>query len=123
MAKEGVKKSSKKTSALSEVITKEYTIHLHPKVFGQTFKKRAPTAVKVVRKFAQTQMKTSDVRLEPELNQALWAKGVKTVPHRIRVRLSRKRNDAEDAKEKLYTLVSYVPTKNFKGLTTVTVDE
>ncbi|KAJ3219121.1 60S ribosomal protein L31 [Clydaea vesicula] len=123
MAKEGVKKSSKKTSALSEVITKEYTIHLHPKVFGQTFKKRAPTAIKVVRKFAQTQMKTSDVRLEPELNQALWAKGVKTVPHRIRVRLSRKRNDAEDAKEKLYTLVSYVPTKNFKGLTTVTVDE
>ncbi|KAJ3395395.1 60S ribosomal protein L31 [Lobulomyces angularis] len=122
MGKEG-KKTSKKASALSEVITKEYTIHLHPKVFGQTFKKRAPTAVKVVRKFAQTQMKTTDVRLEPELNQALWAKGVKTVPHRIRIRLSRRRNDAEDAKEKLYTLVSYVPTKNFKGLTTVTVDE
>ena len=34
-------------------------------------------------------MGTSDVRLDPKLNQALWAQGIKSVPHRIRVRLER----------------------------------
>ncbi len=60
-------------------------------------------------------MKTADVRLAPELNKALWATGIKNVPHRIRVRLSRRRNDDEDAKNKEYTLVTYVPVTSFKG--------
>lgn len=34
-------------------------------------------------------MGTSDVRLDPKLNQAIWAQGIKTVPHRIRVKLER----------------------------------
>ena len=68
-------------------------------------------------------MGTSDVRLAPELNKAIWDKGVKSVPHRIRVKLARKRNDAEDAKEKLYTLVEHVTVTSFKGLQTETVEE
>jgi len=39
------------------------------------------------------------------------------------VRLARKRNDDEDAKEKLFTLVTHVPVDTFKGLETVTVEE
>jgi len=34
-------------------------------------------------------MGTSDVRLDPKLNQAIWAQGIKSVPHRIRVKLER----------------------------------
>jgi large subunit ribosomal protein L31e len=34
----------------------------------------------------------------------------------------RKRNEDEDAKEKLYTLVTYVEVDSFKGLLTETVD-
>ena len=34
-------------------------------------------------------MGTKDVRLDPKLNQALWAQGIKTVPHRVRVKLER----------------------------------
>jgi large subunit ribosomal protein L31e len=68
-------------------------------------------------------MGTKDVRLDPSINKAVWSNGVKNVAHRIRVRLSRKRNDTEDAKEKLYTLVSHVPVVNFKGLLNETVDE
>ena len=60
-------------------------------------------------------MGTTDVRLDPSLNKQVWARGVKGVPHRIRVRLSRKRNDAEDAKEKLYTYVSHIPCVSFNG--------
>ena len=32
-------------------------------------------------------MGTADVRLDPKLNQAVWAQGIKTVPHRLRVKL------------------------------------
>lgn len=60
-------------------------------------------------------MKTTEVRLDPGLNKAVWSTGVKNVPHRIRVRLSRKRNDAEDAKEKMYTYVEHVPVSSYKG--------
>ncbi|PPQ94390.1 hypothetical protein CVT25_002746 [Psilocybe cyanescens] len=117
------KKTGGKTrSALQDVVTREYTIHLHKRVHGRSFKKRAPWAVKSVIDFAQKTMGTSDVRLDPKLNQAVWAQGIKTVPHRLRVKLERKRNDDEGAKEKLYTYVSHVPVISFKGLQTVVVD-
>jgi len=111
-------------SALKDVVTREYTIHLHKRVHGRSFKKRAPWAIKSVVDFAQKQMGTKDVRLDPKLNQAIWRQGIKNVPHRIRVRLERKRNDEEDAKEKLYTYASAIdiPVNEFKGLQTVVVD-
>jgi large subunit ribosomal protein L31e len=78
-------------------------------------RKRSPHAVKAVKEFAQKAMGTSDVRIDPSLNKALWARGVKHTDHRIRVRIARKRNDDEDAKEKLYSYVTYVPVASFKG--------
>jgi len=53
-------------------------------------------------------MGVKDVRISPGLNQAVWSRGVKSPPRRIRVRLERKRNDDEGAKEKLYVLASIV---------------
>jgi len=90
---------------------------------NRSFKKRAPHAIKAIKAFAQKTMGTSDVRVDPSLNKQIWSKGIKTVQHRIRVRLSRKRNDDEEAKEKLYTYVSYVPVTNFKGLETQVCEE
>ncbi|KAF8801212.1 hypothetical protein BYT27DRAFT_7226961 [Phlegmacium glaucopus] len=122
MAPTPKKKTGGKTrSALQDVVAREYTIHLHKRVHGRSFKKRAPWAVKSVIAFAQKTMGTSDVRLDPKLNQAVWAQGIKTVPHRLRVKLERKRNDDENAKEKLYTYVSHIPGPA-KGLQTVVVD-
>lgn len=43
-------------------------------------------------------------------------------PFRIRVRLSRRRNDDEDSVNKLYTLVTYVPVESFKELQTENVE-
>ncbi|KAL0580081.1 60S ribosomal protein L31B [Marasmius crinis-equi] len=117
-----VQKKKTGRSALKDVVTREYTIHLHKRVHGRSFKKRAPWAVKSVVQFAQKAMGTQDVRLDPKLNQALWAQGVKSVPHRLRVKLERKRNDDEAAKEKLFTYASHVPVASFKGLSTVVVD-
>ncbi|OCH90487.1 60S ribosomal protein L31 [Obba rivulosa] len=116
------KKTGKTRSALQDVVTREYTIHLHKRVHGIAFKKRAPRAVKAVVDFAQKAMGTSDIRIDPKLNQALWARGIKSVPHRVRVKLERKRNDEENAKEKLYVYATYVPVASFKGLETVVVD-
>ena len=104
-----VKIEKKTRSATKDVVTREYTIHLHKHVHGTGFKHRAPKAVKAIREFASKHMGTKDVRIDSTLNKAVWSRGIKSVPHRIRVRLSRKRNDDEDAKEKLYTLVTYVP--------------
>lgn len=53
-------------------------------------------------------MGVKDVRISPSLNQAIWARGVRSPPHRLRVRLERKRNDDEGAKEKLYVLATVV---------------
>ncbi|KIY53854.1 hypothetical protein FISHEDRAFT_54846 [Fistulina hepatica ATCC 64428] len=123
MAPTQKKKTGGKTrSALQDVVTREYTVHLHKLVHGRSFKKRAPWAVKSVVAFAQKAMGTSDVRLDPKLNEEIWKRGIKTVPHRIRVKLERKRNDEENAKEKLYTYATYVPVASFKGLETTVVD-
>ena len=78
-------------------VTREYTINLHKRLHGITFKKRAPRAVKEVKKFAAKMMKTKDVRVDVKLNKALWAKGIRNVPVKVRVQISRKRNDDEDA--------------------------
>jgi large subunit ribosomal protein L31e len=107
----------------SEVVTREYTIHLHPKLRKYGFKRKAPRAVKEIRKFATKMMGTSDVRVDTRLNKEIWKTGVRNVPYRVRVRLSRKRNDDEDAKEELYTLVTHVPVTTFKGLQTVNIED
>jgi len=46
----------------------------------------------------------------------------RNVPFRVRVRLSRRRNDDEDSANKLYTLVTYISVSSFKGLQTENVD-
>ncbi len=53
-------------------------------------------------------MGVNDVRISPSLNQALWSRGIKSPPKRVRVRLERKRNDDEAAKENLYVLATVV---------------
>ena len=61
-----------KKRAVRGAVTREYTIHLHKRLHNVTFKKRAPKAVKEIRKFAQKQMGTQDVRLDVKLNKAVW---------------------------------------------------
>ncbi|KAL1864347.1 60S ribosomal protein L31B [Diaporthe australafricana] len=117
--------SNKKSgrSAIQDVVAREYTIHMHKRLHGVSFKKRAPRAIKEIKAFALLAMGTSDVRLDPQLNKKVWEQGVKGVPYRLRVRISRRRNDEEGAKEKLYSYVQAVNVKNPKGLVTTTVEE
>eukprot|EP01065_Artemidia_motanka_P047948 TRINITY_DN760_c0_g1_i2.p1 TRINITY_DN760_c0_g1~~TRINITY_DN760_c0_g1_i2.p1 ORF type:complete len:130 (+),score=56.92 TRINITY_DN760_c0_g1_i2:71-460(+) len=109
----------------SEVKTLETTVHMHKHMKGRTFKKRAPFAVKVVRSYAKKLLGTSDNRIDVKLNKAIWSKGVKAPPTRLRVRLERKRNEEEDAGEALYTVCSHVrmPRDAFRSLRTVRVSD
>lgn len=81
-----------------DVVTREYTINLHKRCHSTCFKKKAPKAVKQIREFAKKTMGTTDVRLDVKLNKAVWSQGIRNIPHRIRVQISRRRNDDEDAK-------------------------
>ncbi len=68
-------------------------------------------------------MGTSDVRIDAHLNKHIWSKGVRNVPYRVRVRLHRRRNEDEEATEKLYTLVTHVNVDSFEGKQTVAVKD
>ena len=115
-------KEKRNKSTINEVVTRECTIHLAKRVHNIGFKKRAPRAIKEIRKFAEREMGTQDVRIDTRLNKHIWSKGIRSTPFRVRVRLARRRNDDEDSPNKLYTLVTYVPVQTFKSLQTENVE-
>jgi large subunit ribosomal protein L31e len=45
--------------------------------FFSGFKNRAPRAIKEIRKFAEKQMGTQDVRIDTRVNKYIWSKGVR----------------------------------------------
>ena len=52
------------------------------------------------------------------------AQGIKSVPRRMRIQISRKRNDDEDATESFYSYVTAVDAPNgAKGLQTKVIEE
>lgn len=60
----------------------------------------------------------SDVRIDAKLNKFLFSKGVRNVPTRVRVRLSRKRNEDEEATEKVRA-VPFKITRDREGVENV----
>ena len=106
-AKKGSEKK-KGRSTIKQVVTREYTINIHKRIHGVGSKKRAPRALKEMQKFAMKEMVTPDMRINTRLNKAVWAKGIRNVPYRIRVQLSRKHNEDEDSPNKLYIHSGYL---------------
>jgi large subunit ribosomal protein L31e len=102
-------------SAINKVVTREYTINIHKRIHGVGFKKHVPRALTEILKFAMKEMGTPDVRIDTRLNKTIWVKGIMNVPHRSRVRLSRKCNEDEDSSDKLYT-GNLLPVTTFKNL-------
>merc|ERR1711976_93145 len=95
---------------------RDCTIHLKKRLHKVTFKKRAPRAISEIRKFAKQQMGTDDVRIDSLLNKYIWSRGVRHVPTRVRVRLTRKRSENEGEEDHQYTMVQWVNVNTFKGL-------
>mmetsp|Transcript_88966 Transcript_88966/g.194935 ORF Transcript_88966/g.194935 Transcript_88966/m.194935 type:complete len:120 (+) Transcript_88966:87-446(+) len=116
-------KTTKSARKTVEPITRDYTVHMHKYIHKIQFKRRAPRAIREIRKFASKAMLTKDVRIDTTLNRYIWSNGIRNLPRRIRVRMTRKRNEEEDAKEKMYTLVQHIPVESFKGLQTEVVKD
>ena len=74
-------------------------------------------------KLAMKEVGTPDVRTDTRLNESPLGQRNKECPYHIRVWLSRNPHEDEDAPDKLYTLVTYVPVATFKNLQTVNEDE
>ena len=72
-----IKREKKGKSAINEVVTRDYTIHLNKRLHGIGFKKRAPRPIKEIRKFAEKQMRKPDVRIDTRLNKHIWSQGVR----------------------------------------------
>jgi large subunit ribosomal protein L31e len=120
MAKDAPAK--KRASKPLDPVAREYTINLHKRLHGIKFKGRAPRAIKEIKAFAAKAMRTKDVRLDAGLNKAVWAKGIRNVPFRMRIVVERRRNDDEDAKEAVYSYVTVAGDQQTKGKATVKVD-
>src|SRR3989338_10673215 len=99
-------KSSKKSKASkNKPLERVYTVNLHKRLHTITWKKRAPRALREIKKFATKEMGAQDVRVEPSLNSFVWSKGIRHVPTRVSVQLSRKVNEDKDSGHAMYTLV------------------
>ena len=97
---------------------RDYTINIHKMLQGIQFKKRAPRCIRDIKRFATKEMYTEDVRIDTGLNRFIWVNGIRNVPRKVRVRITRKRNEDEDAKNKFYSLVQHVQVDSFVGLKT-----
>lgn len=63
-----------------------YTVPLGRAWVAKNYR-RTERAVKVLKKFVERHMKPTDIVLDTKVNEALWARGNKNPPRKIRVRL------------------------------------
>ncbi len=90
------------------------TINIHKLAHRTQFKRKAPKAISEIKRLVASMMRTPDVRIDPKLNQFVWNQGIRNLPHKVRVRISRKRSEEEGAtKGEFYSLVQHVHIEDF----------
>ncbi len=65
-----------------------YTINLG-KVTLAPDNRRAKRAVNMIREFAIRHMKSEEVKIDEELNEIIWSRGIRSPPRKIRVIISK----------------------------------
>jgi len=88
---------------MSQELERVYTINLGKVLLSQS-QHRAVRAINMIREFARHHMKVETIKIEEELAHQIWARGVRSPPRKVRVRMTK----TEDG----YILVSqYVEEK------------
>ncbi len=72
----------------TEPLTRVYTVPLG-RVMISPRHKRAKKAVSIIKDFAVKNMKSPLVQISPELNEILWAKGIRKPPKRVIVKMEK----------------------------------
>jgi len=73
---------------LSQELERVYTINLG-KVLLSPDNRRSKRAINMIREFARHHMKTEDVKIDEELAQQIWKRGIRHPPRKIRVRMTK----------------------------------
>ena len=73
----------------SKNIERVYTVPLRKEYQKVPRWRRTKKAVKALREFLQRHMKSEDIKLAPELNEAMWNHGMKNPPHHVKVNVSK----------------------------------
>ncbi|MHA7646814.1 50S ribosomal protein L31e [Nitrosopumilus sp. S4] len=73
---------------MSQELERVYTINLGKALLSQS-QHRAVRATNMIKEFARHHMKVEDIKIEEELAHQVWARGVRSPPRKIRVRMSK----------------------------------
>lgn len=71
-----------------EPLTRVYTVPLGV-VFEAPPYRRAKVAIRVIKDFTTRHMKASSIKINVEVNELIWARGIRKPPRRIRLEMER----------------------------------
>ncbi len=73
---------------MSQEAERVYTINLG-KVWLSPNNQRAKRAINMIREFAAHHMKTEQIKIDQDLNQTVWKRGIRSPPGKIRVKMAK----------------------------------
>jgi len=73
-------------STIEESITRVYTINLG-RAWITPQHKRTDRVVNMIREFAEKHMKSSEIKLDQDLNRQIWSRGKTNPPRKVRVKM------------------------------------
>jgi large subunit ribosomal protein L31e len=78
--------------SIEENLTRVYTINLG-RAWITPVHKRTDRVINIIREFAEKNMKSSDVKLDQDLNRQIWARGKTNPPRKVRVKMVKDEDD------------------------------
>ncbi|HEX9678158.1 50S ribosomal protein L31e [Nitrososphaera sp.] len=78
--------------SIEENLTRVYTINLGRAWITPEYK-RTDRVVNIIREFAEKHMKSSEVKLDQDLNRQVWARGKTNPPRKVRVKMVKDDDD------------------------------
>ncbi len=79
-------------SNIEETVARIYTINFSKSLLTPKHK-RTDRVVNMIREFANKHMKSSQIKIDQELNRYIWQKGKTNPPRKVRVRLVKDEDD------------------------------
>lgn len=73
---------------MSQEAERVYTINLG-KVWLSPNNQRAKRAINMIREFTEHHMKTGQIKIDQDLSHAVWEKGIRSPPRKIRVKMAK----------------------------------
>ena len=73
---------------MSQELERVYTINLG-KALLSVDTHRATRVINMIREFARRHMKVEDIKIEEDLAHQIWARGARSPPRKIRVRMTK----------------------------------